>query len=932
MRKTRCDYARNWLRSIPFWATLLAITLLMVPVVSAANIEVFSQNYPALGSIPSNVVNTNYQSPYISNISMWYSGGRVNGEWNATNKDGYIFIGGLTPAVNTTYNLVLDFDKTVHNTNFNIKSGYMWLVLYKDENGDLRVYQHFDEDANPAVSFTVPAASIAYPFNLTITFDGANHIYSSTLGAYTQTTPFIGGNDPLAYPVVQGNDMQFSAFAPAGESNATISIYSLNQTIPATGSVTAIGDKNLVSFGFDGPQKDGSWENGAAYIDSTGGKGTIWADPRWSYTNAVNQETIKDFLDEGWELGIRFPESLTSFSDPYAMIDDNTTEITEMFGQSPTSWCSMQNTENATLANYSYNNHGMIWRNGLMGQAELSNIGMLHNGTWPFWANVSKGGITFRSFVYKTDIDPAETWSIDTSKFNAWVDNYGNKGMKISPYINWYKTGANTYNAVFTENTDTPAVLNFTADTNGYPAYVYVDLPFASGYDLYNITSGKTEVSYTAALDGNIQFYVDDGSTYYIPAPAPTVSAITPATGENTGSVSITDLAGTGFFDGAKVNLTKTGESNITLTSVVINPIKITGDFDLTGTTAGKWNVVVTNSDGQEAMLADGFEITTPAVIPAPTVSTITPATGQNTTTIDITNLAGTGFSGIPAVNLTKAGELNITATGVTVVDPTKVTCSFDLNGQPVGFWDVVVTNPDGQEGSLMGGFEITNTTTPLLTTGIGVFRTGQWILDYGIDGTVNSRFFYGLPTDTPLVGDFNNDGIMDTGVFRSGQWILDYGRDGTVDRRFFYGLPTDTPLVGDFNNDGIMDTGVFRSGQWILDYGMDGTVNSRFFYGLPTDTPLVGNFNNDGTMDIGVFRSGQWILDYGMDGTVNSRFFYGLPTDKPLVGDFNNDGTMDIGVFRSGQWILDYGINGIVDRRVYYGLPTDIPIVGKWA
>jgi hypothetical protein len=85
--------------------------------------------------------------------------------------------------------------------------------------------------------------------------------------------------------------------------------------------------------------------------------------------------------------------------------------------------------------------------------------------------------------------------------------------------------------------------------------------------------------------------------------------------------------------------------------------------------------------------------------------------------------------------------------------------------------------------------------------TGIGVFRSGQWILDYGMDGTVNRRFNYGLGTDTPLVGDFNNDGKTDIGVFRSGQWILDYGMDGTVNRRFNYGLGTDTPLVGDFNN-----------------------------------------------------------------------------------------------------------------------------------
>jgi len=213
-----------------------------------------------------------------------------------------------------------------------------------------------------------------------------------------------------------------------------------------------------------------------------------------------------------------------------------------------------------------------------------------------------------------------------------------------------------------------------------------------------------------------------------------------------------------------------------------------------------------------------------------------------------------------------------------------------------------------------------------------GVFRHGQWILDNGMDGTVNRRFNYGLATDTPVIGDFNNDGTTDIGVFRSGQWILDYGMDGSVNRRFNYGLATDIPLVGDFNKDGTTDIGVFRSGQWILDYGMDGTVNRRFNYGLPTDKPLVGDFNNDGTTDIGVFRAGQWILDYGMDGTVNRRFNYGLATDTPVTGDFNNDGTLDSGVFRAGQWILDYGMDRTVNRRFNYGLATDIPVVGKWA
>ncbi len=218
--------------------------------------------------------------------------------------------------------------------------------------------------------------------------------------------------------------------------------------------------------------------------------------------------------------------------------------------------------------------------------------------------------------------------------------------------------------------------------------------------------------------------------------------------------------------------------------------------------------------------------------------------------------------------------------------------------------------------------------------TDIGVFRSGQWILDYGIDRVVDRRFQYGLPTDKPVVGDFNNDGITDIGVFRSGQWILDYGMDRVVDRRLQYGLPTDKPVVGDFNNDGITDIGAFRYGEWILDYGMDRVVDRRLRYGMANDIPLVADFNNDGTTDIGVFRNGhgiQWILDYSMDTVVDLRFHYGTLDDKPVVGDFNNDGITDIGVVRSGKWILDYGMNIVVDRRFQYGLPTDIPLVGDF-
>ena len=39
----------------------------------------------------------------------------------------------------------------------------------------------------------------------------------------------------------------------------------------------------------------------------------------------------------------------------------------------------------------------------------------------------------------------------------------------------------------------------------------------------------------------------------------------------------------------------------------VVNPTKITGSIDLTGIPSGKYNVVVTNPDGKEGVLFNGF-------------------------------------------------------------------------------------------------------------------------------------------------------------------------------------------------------------------------------------------------------------------------------------------------------------------------------------
>jgi hypothetical protein len=99
---------------------------------------------------------------------------------------------------------------------------------------------------------------------------------------------------------------------------------------------------------------------------------------------------------------------------------------------------------------------------------------------------------------------------------------------------------------------------------------------------------------------------------------------------------------------------------------------------------------------------------TTPTPGPAPTVTSITPNIGVNTTTISITNLAGTNFLAGATVKLNRTGYADIAGTRVNVVLPTQIICTFDLTNKAAGQWNVVVTNTDGQSGILINGFAIT--------------------------------------------------------------------------------------------------------------------------------------------------------------------------------------------------------------------------------
>ena len=376
----------------------------------------------------------------------------------------------------------------------------------------------------------------------------------------------------------------------------------------------------------------------------------------------------------------------------------------------------------------------------------------------------------------------------------------------------------------------------------------------------------------------------------------------------------------------------------------------------------------------------------------APTIKSISPASGANTGSVSVT-ITGTNFaSGMNTVKLTKSGQTAITATNVKRVSATKITCELPITGKAVGTWNVVLTT-GGQKVTKSNGFTITTSTAPTITSispnygyrdgdtpvvisgtnfkagEVGIFLTQgdltQIVIWGPTDSQTSTQLSCWFPTRMMTAGYWNvevtnGDGTYvikpnafsvlpsgkkdNIGVFRGNIWYLDYtsnGAWGTGDKQYTFGLAGDKPVVmstGYWNDKSII--GVFRGNKWYFDYsgnGRWGTGDKQYTFGLTGDKPVTGDWNFDGKCEIGVFRGNKWYLDYsgnGAWGTGDKQYTFGLTGDKPVVGDWNGDLKSDIGVFRGNKWYLDYSGNGVWgtgDKTYSFGLAGDKPIVGDW-
>jgi hypothetical protein len=231
--------------------------------------------------------------------------------------------------------------------------------------------------------------------------------------------------------------------------------------------------------------------------------------------------------------------------------------------------------------------------------------------------------------------------------------------------------------------------LTFTADTTNLPSGTY--------------TVMETRTDATKSSDADTTAAAGTVTVFAQPVFAAS-EALTPSALGQRAKVTVT-VKGTGFAPGMTASF---GNGTTVSALAVSSPTQLTVDVEVAaGATPGTRDVVLTSPDEgvtpgvkATATLPGGFTVN-----PAPTVTSVSPASvtvGAGTVQVTIT---GTGFVAGPEFLVTVPGA---TVTNAAVTNATTAKADVTPNANAVaGKRAVFVTNPDGGNGSLADAFTI---------------------------------------------------------------------------------------------------------------------------------------------------------------------------------------------------------------------------------
>ncbi|HOW32846.1 MAG TPA: 6-bladed beta-propeller [Methanoregulaceae archaeon] len=391
-------------------------------------------------------------------------------------------------------------------------------------------------------------------------------------------------------------------------------------------------------------------------------------------------------------------------------------------------------------------------------------------------------------------------------------------------------------------------------------------------------------------------------------------------------------VTGTGFHPGSsdtEVALNRSGYPDIPATNVTVQSSRnITCNFGFPSDEAvlGIWNVVVTGPGGQSASLPDGFSL----VLPPPCITDIHPSTGVNNASVRVT-LLGSGFRpgmNETAVRLNQTGHPDIIGTSVSVLSSGELSCQFGIpaDGAGSGIWDVVVTNPDHQAGSLQEGF-------------ITAQPDNSFVLEWGSDGVGPGQFWH--PYDITVDKQRSKVYVVDYNLNRvqkfttDGRYLGGWGSWGNGTSQFMCptGIAVDSTgniFVGDSWNYRVQK---FNSTfGYLTHWGSPGNDEGEF------DTPWGVAVDSDDNVYISDFDgvyiqkfngNGEFILRFGGAGSgpgqlVNSWAVAVDRNDDVLVADTVNHRVQKFS--KNGDFLTMWGSAGTGNGQFDFsrGIATD--------
>ena len=228
-----------------------------------------------------------------------------------------------------------------------------------------------------------------------------------------------------------------------------------------------------------------------------------------------------------------------------------------------------------------------------------------------------------------------------------------------------------------------------------------------------------------------------------------------------------------------------------------------------------------------------------------------------------------------------------------------------------------------------------------------GADRVGQHDANRGLwrlEG-LGSSFYYGIPSDLPVVCDWDGDGESSIGLYRGTSGYL-YLRNrnsfGYADTSIFYGIPEDLPLCGDWDGDGTESIGIYRPSNstfYLRNANTWGFADIEVRFGEQGDVPLVGDWFGNGYDSVAAYRPSTGML-YLADGRERLGNVIAIPRsdirpdDGLVVGDWNADGADTLGYYRpaEGAFLLGMGHESWSERvTVAFGSPDLSPVAGNW-